>query len=337
MKKKNVLLATVALLVLLLVMSFFVSCGTVREPLDDTAQTTASDDDSMAEGTEPEEDLTTEELTTEELTTEELPTEELTTEESTTEEMTTEKETLGDDWCGLDEILTEEPTTEEPTTEEVTTEEIPAGPKNVMIFGDSYSTFEGYIPSGYKTYYSTTDTRTNVRSVEETWWYMLCEERGYNLVRNDSWSGSTIGYTGYDGADTSGGSSFITRLEKLIRAGFFEENKIDTIFVFGGTNDSWANAPLGSFKLSDISKNDLYNVLPAIPYFLERLREAAPEAEIVVIINANLKGEIDDALKTSAEYFDMKCVELQRLSLSSSHPTKKGMQSIKSQIEAVLD
>ena len=206
-----------------------------------------------------------------------------------------------------------------------------------MIFGDSYSTFEGYIPSGYKTYYSTTDTRTNVRSVEETWWYMLCAEKGYNLVRNDSWSGSTIGYTGYDGADTSGGSSFITRLEKLIRAGFFEENKIDTIFVFGGTNDSWANAPLGSFKLSDISKNDLYNVLSAIPYFLERLREAAPEAEIVVIINANLKGEIDDALKTSAEYFDMKCVELERLSLSSNHPTKKGMRSIKSQIEKVLD
>ena len=324
--------------ILLVVSAFFVSCGVDEDPLGDTDKPTSEVTTEELTTEEP----TTEEPTTEEPTTEEKTTEELTAEELTTEEMTTEKETLGDDWCGLDEIPTEEPTAEEPTTEEVTTEEvtteeIPAEPKNVMIFGDSYSTFEGYIPSGYKTYYSTTDTRTNVRSVEETWWYMLCEEKGYNLVRNDSWSGSTIGYTGYDGADTSGGSSFITRLEKLIRAGFFEENKIDTIFVFGGTNDSWANAPLGSFKLSDISKNDLYNVLPAIPYFLERLREVAPEAEIVVIINANLKGEIDDALKTSAEHFDMKCVELERLSLSSNHPTKKGMQSIKSQIEKVLD
>ena len=326
--------------ILLVVSAFFVSCGVDEDPLGNTDKPTreATTEEMTTEKETLDDDWCgLDEILTEEPTTEEKTTEELSGEELTTEEMTTEKETLGDDWCGLDEILTEEPTTEEPTTEEVTTEEIPAGPKNVMIFGDSYSTFEGYIPSGYKTYYSTTDTRTNVRSVEETWWYMLCEEKGYNLVRNDSWSGSTIGYTGYDGADTSGGSSFITRLEKLIRAGFFEENKIDTIFVFGGTNDSWANAPLGSFKLSDISKNDLYNVLPAIPYFLERLREAAPEAEIVVIINANLKGEIDDALKTSAEYFDMKCVELQRLSLSSSHPTKKGMQSIKSQIEAVLD
>lgn len=252
------------------------------------------------------------------------PTSEATTEELTSEELTTEEET------------TEEPTSEE-TTEEATTEEIPAEPKNVMIFGDSYSTFAGYIPEGYNTYYSTTDTRTNVRNVEETWWYMLCEEKGYNLVRNDSWSGSTIGYTGYSGSDTSGSSSFITRLERLKAAGFFEENEIDTIFVFGGTNDSWANAPLGTFKLSDISRNDLYTVLPAIPYFLEKLREVAPDAEIVVIINTNLKTEIVDALKTSAEHFDMKCVELTRFDKSSSHPTKRGMQSIKSQIGAVLD
>ena len=254
------------------------------------------------------------------------------TSEVTTEESTTENESLGDDWCGLDEISSEKPTTEEPTTEQ-----IPAELKNVMIFGDSYSTFEGYIPEGYKTYYSTTDTRTNVRNVEETWWYMLCEEKGYNLVRNDSWSGSTIGYTGYSGADTSGGSSFITRLERLKASGFFEENEIDTIFVFGGTNDSWANAPLGSFKLSNVSRNDLYTVLPSIPYFLEKLREVAPGAEIVVIINTNLKDEIVDALSTSAEHFDMKCVELTRFDKSSNHPTKKGMQSIKSQIEKVLD
>jgi len=26
--------------------------------------------------------------------------------------------------------------------------------KNILIFGDSYSTYEGYIPEGYPTYYS---------------------------------------------------------------------------------------------------------------------------------------------------------------------------------------
>lgn len=37
--------------------------------------------------------------------------------------------------------------------------------------GDSYSTYEGYIPQGYHFYYS--DKRTEkpiIRGVEKTWW-----------------------------------------------------------------------------------------------------------------------------------------------------------------------
>ena len=42
---------------------------------------------------------------------------------------------------------------------------------NVLIMGDSYSTYEGYIPQGYHFYYS--DKRTEkpiIRGVEKTWW-----------------------------------------------------------------------------------------------------------------------------------------------------------------------
>ena len=43
--------------------------------------------------------------------------------------------------------------------------------RNIMIFGDSYSTFAGYIPDGYAVYYSTEEReQTDVRRVEETWW-----------------------------------------------------------------------------------------------------------------------------------------------------------------------
>ena len=72
--------------------------------------------------------------------------------------------------------------------------------RNIMIFGDSYSTFAGYIPDGYAVYYSTEEReQTDVRRVEETWWHLLCTDHSFNLVRNDSWSGSTLGNTGYSG------------------------------------------------------------------------------------------------------------------------------------------
>ena len=166
-----------------------------------------------------------------------------------------------------------------------------------MIFGDSYSTFEGYIPEGYAFYYKNDEKPgTDVRRVEETWWYSLFAEIGANLVLNNSWAGSTIGNTGYNG-DCSKTSSFIYRLESLHENGFFVKNEIDTVFVFGGTNDSWSNAPLGEIKLSDHTKEDLFSVCPAIGYFIGRLKEILPEANIVSIINTNIKTEIKDAIR----------------------------------------
>ena len=80
---------------------------------------------------------------------------------------------------------------------------------NTLIFGDSYSTFKGYIPEGYEVYYSEEEnSETDVRKVEETWWFQVFKEKNFNLMLNNSWSGSTIGYTGYDNEDCSGSSSF---------------------------------------------------------------------------------------------------------------------------------
>ena len=81
-----------------------------------------------------------------------------------------------------------------------------------MILGDSYSTFEGYIPEGYKHYYGPIPRPDiDVTRVEETWWHPLCEELSLNLVRNDSWSGAPIAYPGWEDTDCSMSSSFIYR------------------------------------------------------------------------------------------------------------------------------
>ena len=85
--------------------------------------------------------------------------------------------------------------------------------KNISILGDSYSTFIGWIPQGYAVWYNPTSNKTDVHQVEDTWWWQLCDKTDCTLLVNSSYSGSTIGNTGYKGADATH-SSFITRMKK---------------------------------------------------------------------------------------------------------------------------
>ena len=209
---------------------------------------------------------------------------------------------------------------------------------NVMIFGDSYSTFAGGIPEGYAVYYSgKRDRGPDIESADQSWWGRLINETGATLVRNDSWSGSTVGFTGYNGTDTSKTSSFIYRLERLAAEGFFAENKIDTVFVFGGTNDSWSDAPLGEEKCGVTDRNELYNVLPAIGYFFEKLRQTLPKATVIGICNCDIKGEIINTTVNACERIGGYTVALKGINKMNGHPTPLGMEQIKDQVKALID
>ena len=209
--------------------------------------------------------------------------------------------------------------------------------KNVMIFGDSYSTFEGYIPKGYGIYYTNAGhEKTDVRHVEETWWHRLCKDMDLNLVLNNSWSGSTVGYLGYNDTDCSKTSSFIYRLDRLVEEGFFKENDIDTVFVFGGTTDRWSGNQTGDVMLSDWTREDLYLVSPAICYFVHRLTEVLPDANIVCIVNTDLRPEIGEATRAACEAFGASCLTLEYLNKKCGHPTIRGMADIEEQLLAFL-
>ncbi len=208
--------------------------------------------------------------------------------------------------------------------------------KNVLIIGDSYSTFQGYVPEGHAVYYSEQEGNTDVRSVTETWWHLLLKETGGSLILNDSWSGSTIGYTGYNGTDCSENSSFLHRLDLRKKEGFFEQNQIDTVFLFGGTNDSWSDAPLGEMQYEGWEKKDLYFVLPALCCMVSRLKEVLPEANIVVLINSELKPEITEGLKSACNRFGASFVALEGIDKCCKHPTVKGMSQIKEQVSRAL-
>lgn len=205
--------------------------------------------------------------------------------------------------------------------------------ENAIIFGDSYSTFDGLIPEGYATYYSKSDeNESGVTDASMTWWNMVAESSDLKIVLNNSWSGSTICYTGYNNSDCSKSSSFIYRLKKLIEDGFFTENKIQKVFVFGGTNDSWSNAPLGSEKYSDIENDELYSVLPAIGYFLKLLKETLPEADIYCLMNTEIKEEITSCMKTACEKYGVVPVSFEKIDKINGHPTVQGMIDIKNTV-----
>ena len=209
---------------------------------------------------------------------------------------------------------------------------------NIMIFGDSYSTYEGHIPAGYAVYYSGhREKEPDVYDVKNTWWGRLLAATESTLVQNNSWSGSTIGYTGYNNADCSHSSSFIYRFEKLASEGFFDNNKIDTLFVFGGTNDSWSNAPLGELKYEGIEQKDLFCVLPAVSYFAKRLRETLPDTGIVFIGNCDIKSEITDSMKQVCEKYELEYVALSGVDKVNGHPTERGMNDITEQVLAALN
>ena len=54
--------------------------------------------------------------------------------------------------------------------------------KTVVILGDSYSTFDGYVPEGFAIWYDSNPKEENdVTAVQQTWWYKLCRKEGLKL------------------------------------------------------------------------------------------------------------------------------------------------------------
>ncbi len=195
--------------------------------------------------------------------------------------------------------------------------------KKISIMGDSYSTFKGYIPDGFSHYYPTTN-RNNLYSVDQTWWHILCSGTKYELEINNSWSGSTISRTGWNGYDSST-KPFIstTRIKGL--------GDPDIILIFGGTNDAWIPAPLGDYKYSRWTDSDLRNLRPALAYLLSELKELY-SANIYFILNSDLSEDFDSSVETICTHYDVPVLSLVNIAKEDNHPNIDGMRAISDQI-----
>ena len=206
----------------------------------------------------------------------------------------------------------------------------------VLIIGDSYSTFKGYNPEGYAFWYPQgggSGAETDVKAVEETWWHMLMKETGSTLVLNDSYSGSTVCSTERESIP---GTHFNLRADRMIRDGFFKNNEIDTIFVFGGTNDSWIDSPIGEIKYGEITEADIKAILPAFSALLAKLTEEAPDSRIIPLINSDIKKEIAEGFEEICRHFGLSYIRFEELDKLSGHPSKRGMEKIKNEVLRLL-
>lgn len=209
--------------------------------------------------------------------------------------------------------------------------------KTIAILGDSYSTYGGWIPSGYSCWYGLNGVdgknkkANNVSSVKQTWWWKLCYECGATLLINSSYSGSPICNTGYSNKNATN-YSFITRMKTDI--GGESGNPIfpDIIFIFGGTNDSQANVAVGELKYEGWTNSDLKKVLPAICYMFDYLRKHSPNSRIINISNYELREEIITGFKEACEYYVIDNITLSQFTKQGNHPNVDGMESIKNDI-----
>lgn len=207
--------------------------------------------------------------------------------------------------------------------------------KSVSILGDSYSTFQGYLKPDTNVvwYWDNPEAQnTDVHSVRETWWHQFIKENGYRLCVNNSFSGSTICNSGYkrgnpDYADYSD-RSFVTRMKDL--------GCPDIIFIFGGTNDSWADSPIGEYQYEGWTQEDLFAFRPAMAKMLAVMVDYYPNVDIYFLLNDGLKEEINESVKTICAHYQIPCIELREIDKINGHPSVKGMKQIREQVEAYL-
>lgn len=204
----------------------------------------------------------------------------------------------------------------------------------VSVLGDSYSTFEGWIHPKWNAnwYYPETSENTkaknDVKRPEQTWWYLVARDMGYILDKNNSFSGSTICYTGYK--DKNGQNrdysdrSFIGRTADLGRP--------DVILVCGGTNDSWSGAPVGKYKWGAWTNEDLFFFRPAMAKMCSELKTLYPKARILFILNSELREDINESVHTICRRYRIECVDLHDIDKQAGHPSQAGMKEFARQV-----
>lgn len=147
--------------------------------------------------------------------------------------------------------------------------------KKLSIFGDSISTYAGYIPTGNASYY--TGSNAGISSVNDTWWKKTIDALQFDLLVNNSWSGRAVSSI----RDSSSAHS--------TDAGYKETNVLqlkdgatlpDVIIVKLGINDFNNECPLGTYEGQTALPTDPSTFTNAYAIMLDLIMTNFPLAKV---------------------------------------------------------
>lgn len=218
--------------------------------------------------------------------------------------------------------------------------------KNFSIFGDSISTLEGYNPNGYDVFYTKDVAKQqNINSSTDTWWGMVIDYLGGNLLMNNSWSGCRVTQDKRAASQSTAGCS-------LVRTGNLHvKDKIpDCIIVYMGFND-WGCGVL--VENQDTRKLDLNEAEFADAYtlMLRRIKSNYPMADVYCCTLCKTCMDMDSSFifpesfggvhikkyneairkactNESCKLLDLYSCDIPYDTIDGTHPTKDGMKTL---------
>lgn len=147
--------------------------------------------------------------------------------------------------------------------------------KKISILGDSISTYSGYLPQNYATYYPAGD----VNSVSKTWWKQVIDCLGMELLANASWSGSSVA----DDDDDPNNNAKIAYSDARINDLGPNGETPDIIVVLIGTNDFVRGYAIGELAPTDNIPDggiSIRAIKPAYACMLNKIRNKYPKAHV---------------------------------------------------------
>lgn len=156
--------------------------------------------------------------------------------------------------------------------------------KYFSVVGDSISTLYGFIPDGYALYYiPETMKLAGIESEKDTWWGQIISRLGGRLLKNNSWSGSTVSY---HAEFTPGSFACLDSRMSLLGDG---DIKPDVIMIYMGVND-WAT---GTPIEADGDMEERESFAGSYRIMLDLIKQHYPDAEVWCIAPAvsTLRGD----------------------------------------------
>lgn len=129
----------------------------------------------------------------------------------------------------------------------------PLAGKKISFYGDSITTFTGWVPSGNKPFY--TGNNCGVNSVYRTWWMETIQSTGAELCVDQAWSGRCVSNVRDSETD-------------LVNSGAWRQSEVDKLAVSGSTPDIIV-VKLGINDFNNVSCTigtyDATEALPSVP------------------------------------------------------------------------